>query len=155
MSQNPFIDRLVDSLKINEIRISPSGNMVAYTVASFGQDFDKPDSSIWIADVGIPRSSRKLTSQYNDHSIQWSPEVTMICSLSNRGEGPSALYGREVGENTAVYGLNERVSEKKLDILENVSRFYFNPDGKTIVFLSPDENDLRDMSGAEIEAFGK
>jgi hypothetical protein len=59
--ETPFIEKLVDSFEIDEMCISPSGEKVAYTVRPIGHKTGKKVSSVWIADVGIPGSSRKLT----------------------------------------------------------------------------------------------
>jgi hypothetical protein len=56
----PFIAKLVESIEIDEIRISLSGDEVFYTMRRFGHERDKPSSPLWLADVGVPGSSRRL-----------------------------------------------------------------------------------------------
>jgi hypothetical protein len=98
LSQTPFIEKLVDSIEIDEIGISPSGDKVAYTVRHFGHERDKPISQLWLVDVEVLGSDRKLTSDTHDHSIKWSPDGKMICFLSNRRDESYGLYGFRISE---------------------------------------------------------
>jgi dipeptidyl aminopeptidase/acylaminoacyl peptidase len=165
--QTPFIEKLVDSIEIDEISISPSGDKVAYTVRYFGHERDKPISQLWLADVEVPGSGRKLTSDTHDHSIKWSPDGNMICFLSNKRDESYGNYGFQVSENrpesdsikelySKLYGKSDSTN---VDPTQRSSKFYFSPDSKRIAFLAPDEKDLeemtRDKAGDDVEVFGK
>ncbi|KAJ3087033.1 hypothetical protein HK100_008497 [Physocladia obscura] len=164
-SENPFIDKLVNSIVIGEVRISPSGDKVAYTMKHFGQERGKKSSSIWLADLGVPESSRrlKLKPESNNHSIKWSPDGKLITFLSNLNDESSGLYGVQVSEineeSTSVKTLCNQTGLAENDPLQNISRFNFSPDSKRILFLASEVKDatekMRQESGDDVEVFGK
>jgi hypothetical protein len=161
--QNSFIEKPVDSIDTDEIRISPSGDEVAYTVRHFGHERDKPISQLWLADVDVPGSGRKLTSDTHDHSIQWSPDGKMICFLSNKGNEWYGLYGFQVSEirpeSASIMELFSQNNSTKDDRMQSISKFYFSPDSKHIAFLAPDERNpeekTREKVGDDVDVFGK
>ena len=157
-----LLEKLVNSFVIDEISISPSGTKVIYTVQTFGHLPGKTVSSLWMAEVDAPNSSRQLTSgQYHDLSPQWSPDGNRIAFLSNRGVGGEKsylLYALDVSsveeELVSVRGL---LKSSDLRSIYNITKFYWSPDGQSIAFLCPDEKDPggnREISGDDIEVFG-
>ncbi|PMD35055.1 alpha/beta-hydrolase, partial [Hyaloscypha variabilis F] len=163
--ENPFIEKLVDSIVINELRISPSGDKIAYITEHFGSERDKKKSSVWLADVGVPGSSRQLDIKplCHNHLIKWSPNGELIAFLSNINEESYRLYGVQVSdfskEAILLKTLHKQTSLAKDDPLQNVSKFEFSPDSKKILFLAPEVKDadekIREEAGDDVEVFGR
>ena len=163
--ENPFIEKLVDSIVINEVRISPAGDKVTYITEHFGHERGKKKSSVWLADVGVPGSNRQLDikPECHNHSIKWSPDGNLIAFLSNINDEPYRLYGVQVSdfskETISLKTLHKQTSLAKDDPLQNISKFEFSPDSKRILFLAPEVKDAdeksREESGDDVEVFGK
>lgn len=78
-------ERIVDIKRTEEVKISPDGGVVAYTVAPVGQAAEQVVSAIWLAWVDGSRPPLQLTAGTAcDHSPRWSPDSQTVYFLSDR-----------------------------------------------------------------------
>jgi len=128
-----LIHGILDFLIPTGLKISPDGKSIVYSTRlkwnhKKGQYLSP---AIWIADVWIQKSARRLTDgSYNDKMPQWSPDGEHVAFVSDRGENgkTSAIYMIElsVGE---IHAITPAKYEKP------ITKFEFSPDGKRILFL--------------------
>ena len=128
-------EALVDLETATNVRISPSGHKVVYSLSPFGRKEEHPVSSLWIAEVGKEHSARQVTSGlFHDTLPQWSPDGECIAFLSDRAK---------CGESSAIYLLSMQGGEPypvtKADNKKKIPAFSWSPSGHFIAFLSPDE----------------
>lgn len=126
---------LVDLQIPQDVRISPSGRHVLYSLSPSAKAEEHPVSSLWIADVEEAYSARPLTSGSScDKHPQWSPDGQAIAFISDRAErgNSSVLYllPTGIGEAYSITGVQNKAA---------ISSFKWSPDGKFIAFLSADE----------------
>jgi len=143
-SQEVTPEALVDLPVPHDVRISPDGTKVVYSVSPFSispiaKSGEQKASSIWIADVGKEFSARQLTSGlFKDSSPQWRPNeddssnyIAFVSDRAKTGES-SAIYliSLQGGE---PYPITETENKKAID------GFKWDPKGVFIAFISPDE----------------
>ena len=128
-------EALVDLETPNNVRISPSGRHVVYTLTPFTRKEEYYVSSLWLAEIGKEFSARQLTTgKFHDDRPQWSPNGESIAFLSDRAKR---------GELSAIHLLSlqggEALPITKADNKSNITSFSWSPNGCYIAFLSPDE----------------
>lgn len=131
------LEALADLAVPREVRLSPDGSRIVYSVRPFTQKSERTVSTLWIAETGKENSARQFTSGlFNDESPQWSADGTSIAFKSDRASpGKSvAIYVISIdgGEACAVTPIrNER----------HIAKFAWAPAqvGSYIAYLSADE----------------
>lgn len=133
------LEALADLAVPREVRLSPDGSRIVYSVKPFTQKSERTVSTLWIAETGKENSARQFTSGlFNDESPQWSEDGTSIAFKSDRASpGKSvAIYviPADGGEACAVTPIqNER----------HIAKFAWAPAaaqlGNYIAYLSADE----------------
>ena len=135
MSTHLTAEDLVDLKDPSNIKVSPSGKQVVYTLSQSTREGDHSVSSIWVAEIGKKHSSRQFTSgQFNDEKPLWSPNGELIAFVSDR---------EKRGESSAIYLISTQGGEAypvtKVENKKKISFFRWSFDGKSIAFLSADE----------------
>jgi dipeptidyl aminopeptidase/acylaminoacyl peptidase len=148
-------EHLVDIQLPSQVKVSPDGKLVIYTVKPASRAGERTKSALWLADVNVKHSARQLTSGlFEDRSPQWSPKGNAIAFLSDRGK---------VGKACAIFLLSLAYGEPcPLTAAENeksISMFKWSPDGHSIAFLSADEKSeekkKRETEKDDVKIYGK
>ena len=123
---------------INGLSLSASGDRVVYCV---GPTFHVKDvhktQAIWLADVGVAESTRKVTSGlFNDQNPKFHPTSGDVFFLSDRHKAGSKpqlyrLSSREFGGDPEPLTPTENI--------RGVASFEISPDGRWLAYMSADE----------------
>jgi len=129
------VRRLLSSADLNavravsDVRITPDGHTVAFSVGSVNTANDSREWAVWISDWNSGRS-RKISAQHvSAYSARWSPDGRHLAFLSG---------GRERGDATQLWLYEPGTDELKQisDINGDVSDFAWAPDGARVVLVS-------------------
>lgn len=79
---------------VSEVRISPDGQHVVYTVSRVNRKTEKKYSNLWVASTTKGEPRQFTTGDQHDSSGRWSPDGSQIAFLSDRGnkEKPAQIY---------------------------------------------------------------
>ncbi len=79
---------------VSEVRISPDGSQVLYTVQRVDQKTEKKYTNLWVVSTRGGKARQFTTGNQHDSSGRWSPDGTTIAFLSDRGdkEKPAQIY---------------------------------------------------------------
>jgi dipeptidyl aminopeptidase/acylaminoacyl peptidase len=118
-------ERALDRRGISDLRLSPDGNRLAFTVSEPPKG-DTRNTDIWMLDLRTREVRRFATSPKEDRSPNWSPDGKRLAFLSNREER-TQIYAMPVDGGEAV-----ALTKGKMD----VESFNWSPDGRQISFLA-------------------
>lgn len=99
---------------IGETRVSPDGQLVAYTLTTVDLDANAYRTRVWLAPVGADQRPRPVTAgEKADTLPRWSPDGRLLAFVSTRSEQPG-IYLLAVdgpGEPTLVTSAADEISE--------------------------------------------
>lgn len=127
---------------IGQVRVSPDGSRVAYTVTEPVMETEKSETlvQIWLARADGSESYQATFTAKSSTDPQWSPDGRWLAFTSRRGE-KNQLYRMRAGGGEA-----EPLTEVKADI----GAYLWSPDGSRIGFLMSDpkteDEEQRDKS---------
>src|SRR4030042_1725202 len=111
---------------VAEVRISPDGQNVVYTVQRVDRKTEKKYTNLWVAPNANEVPRQFTTGDQHDGSARWSPEGRQIAFLSDRGEKdkPAQIYlipfsGGEASRLTQIDG--------------EIGDLSWSPDGKQLL----------------------
>lgn len=137
--QEVTAESLMDIPVPHDVRISPDGSKVVYSVRTTTRSGEHATSSLWLADVGKKHSARQITSGlFNDQLPQWSP------GSSNEGEIAFISDRAKPGKSSAIYLISpahgsEPFPVTKTENEKQIVGFQWSPNRQFIAFLGPDE----------------
>src|SRR4030042_6393757 len=96
---------------VPEVRISPDGLNVLYTVQRVERKTEKKYTNLWVAPMGNGEPKQFTTGAQHDANGRWSPDGQQIAFLSDRGnkDKPEQIYlirftGGEASRLTQIDG---------------------------------------------------
>lgn len=131
---------------ISEVRFSPDGNRIAFTVSEPARDSIRV-RHIWMLDVRTGEAHQFTNSAKSEFSPRWSPDGRRLAFLSDRESAPQIFSLLTTDGGEAV-----RLTEGK----NAVRGFEWSPDGKQIAFLASearteaDEKKEKDKDDARV-----
>lgn len=133
---------------ISGLSLSFSGERVVYGVGPFFRAKDtQKTQALWIADVGVAESARKITSGlFYDRTPKFHPKSGDVYFLSDRHKAGSEaqIYRISSGE----FGGDPEPLTSTQNI-RGVSTFEISPDGRWLAYISPDEPAEKDEEDKE------
>jgi Tol biopolymer transport system component len=86
-------EALADLESPHDLRLSPCGQYVVYTLRSDWSRKDRWVAVIWMADVGKENSARQLTTGRSNDTSQFSPHSKSVAFLSDQTtEGTQTMW---------------------------------------------------------------
>jgi dipeptidyl aminopeptidase/acylaminoacyl peptidase len=118
---------------LTEMRLSPDGRRVAYTLETADREQNERRSAIWLLDIESGASRQLTSGTSRDHSPRWSPDGYQLAFLSTRGGDETQIWVMPVdgGEPRRLTNLRHGASE-----------LFWSADGNWIGFevgVRPDE----------------
>ncbi|MGH9866112.1 MAG: TolB family protein, partial [Candidatus Acidiferrales bacterium] len=126
-SQRLTPEQALNLRRISDLRFSPDGARLAFTVSEPPKGTDNP-RHIWIMDVATHQVRQYTFSAKSDDSPRWSPDGKFLAFLSNRDED------RQIYLMPSNGGDAYAITEGK----RNIGSFEWSPDGKQIAFVASD-----------------
>jgi dipeptidyl aminopeptidase/acylaminoacyl peptidase len=128
--------------EVDDPRVSPEGDWVAYTVRTADLVKDKRITHIWMASWDGQRTLQLTQGEHSAHTPRWSPDGKYISFLTARGDDDEPdqvwLLDRTGGEASPLTGFNGEVVE-----------YAWSPDGKKLALIVADEDPHKKKKGEE------
>ena len=128
--------------ELDDPRVSPDGDWVAYTVRTADLVKDKRITHIWMASWDGQRTLQLTQGEHSAHTPRWSPDGKYISFLTARGDDDEPdqvwLLDRTGGEASPLTGFNGEVTE-----------YAWSPDGKKLALIVADEDPHKKKKGEE------
>lgn len=135
-------EHLCDLVLLDDVRVSPDGQRVAFVRVSVDRANNTYVRNVWVLDLTQPRAvPQPFTAGNKDTHPRWSPDGRWLGFISGRGEKP------------AIYALPLGGGEARLVIahLNGIEAFSWSPDARQVAFtakMRPDECDAEDAAPA-------
>ncbi|MBT9139734.1 MAG: Dipeptidyl-peptidase 5 [Dehalococcoidia bacterium] len=112
---------------LQDARLSPNGNTVAYVVSHVDAEKEEEYAAIWLLSLETGESRRLTAGLARDTNPQWSPDGKQIAFLSTRGDKPQIyLIPVDGGEARALTAMKQGVGGGPA----------WSPSGKQIAFTA-------------------
>ncbi len=123
------LDDLYAIAYVSDVRLSPDGRSVAYTVTRSDRELDTDTSDIWVASWDGHEQRRLTFSPASESNPSWSPDGRFLAFLSDRGD-------EDGNDQVWLMNLDGGEAERLTDLAGGVSDFAWSPDGRQLVLVS-------------------
>lgn len=126
----PTVSDLIQLNKVKDVRISPDGEWIAYTISRIDTLKDKTINQIWMSPSKGGNAFPMTTAIYSAGNPRWSPDGKYLSFISARG----------ADAKPQVWSLNRFGGDavQITDIAQGISEFEWSPDGKRLLLLIRD-----------------
>ncbi|HEX8183494.1 MAG TPA: DPP IV N-terminal domain-containing protein, partial [Blastocatellia bacterium] len=122
--------------EVGDVRVSPDGSRVVYTVTSMDRDKNRATSNLWLAPLAGGAPAELTGGEASDTTPRWSPDGNKIAFASNR-DGKSGLWIVDVAtKEIRMLALWER---SNFFLSKAGEMFCWSPDGKQIAFVAAEK----------------
>jgi len=138
--ENPGLLTIDDYFELGQVddpRISPEGDWIAYTVTRENLEDDKSRSRVWMVQSSDGDPVALTTDGESSSQPRWSPDGRYLAFLSARDEGKTQVWSLYRGGGEAV---------QLTDTAQSVQSFEWSPDSKQMLLV------LKDPSPEELSA---
>ncbi|KAJ7054747.1 alpha/beta-hydrolase [Mycena amicta] len=139
---------IADIDEIGSLALSAQGERVVYCVGpAFRAKSGNKTSALWLADVGVLNSARKITSGlFNDTEPAFHPQTGDIFFLSDRHKAGSKAQLYRI---SAAPLAGDPVPITETENIRGVTAFKISPDGHWLAYASADEPEDKDEESKE------
>ncbi|MFN8060811.1 MAG: S9 family peptidase [Vicinamibacterales bacterium] len=130
---------------VGDVRISPDGRRVAYTVQRTEGD-GRPTSEVWLATLADGKSSRLGTDRESASAPRWSRDGTRLAFLGQSGERYGLLVSNADGSD---FRFVAPVSGTNHPLPSAGERLSWSPDGTRIAFISTTDGPETDRANGD------
>jgi dipeptidyl aminopeptidase/acylaminoacyl peptidase len=128
---------------VSDARLSPDGDIVAFTVSRMDEEADDYRSNVWTVPVSGGEPRRFTNGSKKDSGARWSPDGSRLALISDREGDKAQLYVIEAAGGEA---------RKLTSIPQGVSAPVWSPDGTRLVVVvrtGGDEGNERDKANGK------
>ncbi|MBX3014078.1 MAG: S9 family peptidase [Caldilineaceae bacterium] len=112
--------------------LSPDGQQVAYSVATYDEETDTDTEQLWLLELATGTSRQLTFGKARDQAPQWSPDGSTLAFLSTRGDKPQLyLIAVDGGEARPLTQFPQGVS----------GGITWSPDGQQLAFSAGPQPD--------------
>jgi dipeptidyl aminopeptidase/acylaminoacyl peptidase len=133
-------DDLFSVRDVDDPRLSPDGQWVAYTVRTDSLEKDKSDTDVWMAPLAGGEAVRVTSSEKSESDARFSPDGRYLAFLSSRD-----------GDHSQVFLIDRRGGEAQrlTDYKADVSSLAWSPDSKRLALVVSDVDPNEPKDGAK------
>ncbi len=114
---------------VSDVRVSPSGTRVVYTVSVADIELDESNSDLWMSPLDGGAEVQLTHTPQSEHTPRWSPDGHSIAFLSDRGD-------TDKGDQLWLLDLRGGEARQLSRFEHEISEIAWSPDGKQIAFVA-------------------
>lgn len=114
---------------VSDVRMSPAGDRVVYTVTVADAESDENISDLWLSFVAGGADRQLTYTPHSEHSPRWSPDGRSIAFLSDRADPDD-------GDQVWLLDLGGGEARQLTTTAHEITEIAWAPDGKRIAFVA-------------------